>query len=196
MSDIYPQKSVSGLGTNRHYCNGNTVPQYAHPTSAHRRSDTLATDSPGKCSRRTRHNLGKVKAPAVDECIISTSVNDITRVLERIQKGEPSAAEALLPLVYEELRALAAQKMAQEQPGQTLQATALVHEHLRVLQRQAARFTLAACQATRGPYGGACSQSCASLAAPRRRMRARARPNPSRPRWSPPGKRRVSPRDG
>jgi RNA polymerase sigma factor (TIGR02999 family) len=55
-------------------------------------------------------------------------MKEITQVLERIQKGEPSAAEALMPLVYEELRKLAAQKMAQENPGQTLQATALVHE--------------------------------------------------------------------
>jgi RNA polymerase sigma factor (TIGR02999 family) len=55
-------------------------------------------------------------------------MNEITQVLERIQNGEPSAAEALLPLVYEELRKLAAQKMAQEKPGQTIQATALVHE--------------------------------------------------------------------
>ena len=55
-------------------------------------------------------------------------MNEITQVLERIQKGEPSAAEALLPLVYEELRALAAQKLAHETPDQTLQPTALVHE--------------------------------------------------------------------
>ena len=55
-------------------------------------------------------------------------MNEIPQMLERIQKGEPSAAEALLPLVYEELRKLAAQKMAREKPGQTLQATALVHE--------------------------------------------------------------------
>jgi RNA polymerase sigma factor (TIGR02999 family) len=55
-------------------------------------------------------------------------MNEITHVLKRIQSGEPSAAEALLPLVYEELRKLAAQKMAQENPGQTLQPTALVHE--------------------------------------------------------------------
>jgi RNA polymerase sigma factor (TIGR02999 family) len=55
-------------------------------------------------------------------------MNEITQVLMRIRKGEPSAAEALLPLVYEELRKLAAQKMAQENPGQTLQPTALVHE--------------------------------------------------------------------
>jgi RNA polymerase sigma factor (TIGR02999 family) len=62
------------------------------------------------------------------DAIISLSMNDITQVLERIQKGEPSAAEALLPLVYDELRKLAALKMAQESPGQTLEATALVHE--------------------------------------------------------------------
>jgi len=55
-------------------------------------------------------------------------MNEITQVLERIQNGESSAAEALLPLVYEELRKLAAHKMAQEKPGQTFQATELVHE--------------------------------------------------------------------
>ena len=55
-------------------------------------------------------------------------MNEITQVLQRIQKGEPSAAAALLPLVYEELRELAAQRMAQERPDQTLQPTALVHE--------------------------------------------------------------------
>lgn len=53
---------------------------------------------------------------------------DVTRILSAIEEGDPSAAEQLLPLVYDELRKLAAQKMAQEKPGQTLQATALVHE--------------------------------------------------------------------
>jgi len=53
---------------------------------------------------------------------------DVTRILDAIQQGDPHAAEQLLPLVYEELRRLAAQKLAQEKPGQTLQATALVHE--------------------------------------------------------------------
>ena len=53
---------------------------------------------------------------------------DVTLILSRIEQGDPSAAEQLLPLVYEELRKLAAAKMAQEEPGQTLQATALVHE--------------------------------------------------------------------
>jgi RNA polymerase sigma factor (TIGR02999 family) len=55
-------------------------------------------------------------------------MNDVTRVLSAIEKGDPAAAEQLLPLVYEELRRLAAQRMSREAPGMTLQATALVHE--------------------------------------------------------------------
>lgn len=53
---------------------------------------------------------------------------DVTRILSAIEQGDPRAAEQLLPLVYDELRRLAAERMAQERPGQTLQATALVHE--------------------------------------------------------------------
>ena len=55
-------------------------------------------------------------------------MSDVTRILSQIEAGDPSAAEQLLPLVYDELRKLAAAKLAQEKPGQTLQATALVHE--------------------------------------------------------------------
>jgi RNA polymerase sigma factor (TIGR02999 family) len=55
-------------------------------------------------------------------------MNDVTHILHAIEQGDSHAAERLLPLVYEELRKLAAQKLAQEAPGQTLQATALVHE--------------------------------------------------------------------
>jgi RNA polymerase sigma factor (TIGR02999 family) len=55
-------------------------------------------------------------------------MTDVTRILSAIEQGDPSAAEQLLPLVYDELRKLAAAKMAQENPGQTLQPTALVHE--------------------------------------------------------------------
>src|SRR6266480_3905629 len=55
-------------------------------------------------------------------------MSDVTRILSAIDQGDPQAAEQLLPLVYDELRRLAAQKMAHETPGQTLQATALVHE--------------------------------------------------------------------
>ena len=53
---------------------------------------------------------------------------DVTQILNAIEEGDPSAAEQLLPLVYEELRKLAAAKLANEKPGQTLQATALVHD--------------------------------------------------------------------
>jgi RNA polymerase sigma factor (TIGR02999 family) len=61
-------------------------------------------------------------------------MTEVSRILSAIEAGDPSAAEQLLPLVYEELRRLAAQRMALEKPGQTLQATALVHEaYLRLL---------------------------------------------------------------
>ena len=55
-------------------------------------------------------------------------MSDVTQILSQIEQGDPSASEQLLPLVYEELRKLAAAKLANEKPGQTLQATALVHE--------------------------------------------------------------------
>src|SRR5262245_49079461 len=55
-------------------------------------------------------------------------MSDVTRILSAIEQGDPQAAAQLLPLVYDELRKLAAAKLAQEKPGQTLEATALVHE--------------------------------------------------------------------
>jgi RNA polymerase sigma factor (TIGR02999 family) len=55
-------------------------------------------------------------------------MSDVTHILSAIEQGDPRAAEQLLPLVYDELRRLAAQRLAQEKPGQTLEATALVHE--------------------------------------------------------------------
>ena len=61
-------------------------------------------------------------------------MSDVTQILAEIESGEPAAVEKLLPLVYEELRKLAAAKLAQEKPGQTLQVTALVHEaYLRLI---------------------------------------------------------------
>src|SRR5207244_6624276 len=60
--------------------------------------------------------------------LVTTSMTNVTHILSAIEQGDPHAAEQLLPLVYDELRKLAAQKLAQEKPGQTLQATALVHE--------------------------------------------------------------------
>jgi RNA polymerase sigma factor (TIGR02999 family) len=84
-------------------------------------------------------------------------MSEFTRILSAIEQGVPSAAEQLLPLVYDELRKLAAQKLAQEKPGQTLQATALVHEaYLRLVGQDEARnwnsrghFFAAAAQAMR-----------------------------------------------
>lgn len=76
--------------------------------------------------------------------LVSTSyrrfvMSEVTQILSRIESGDPAAAEQLLPLVYEELRKLAATQMAQEKPGQTLQATALVHEaYLRIVGGNAA----------------------------------------------------------
>src|SRR5688572_33503748 len=82
------------------------------------------------------------------------SMSDVTQILSAIEAGDPKAAELLLPLVYDELRRLAAQKLAQEKPGQTLDATALVHEaYLRLVgdQQFANRrhFFAAAAQAMR-----------------------------------------------
>src|SRR4029079_11849574 len=56
------------------------------------------------------------------------TVNEVTRILSAVEQGDPHAAEQLLPLVYDELRKLAAERMANERPGQTFQATALVQE--------------------------------------------------------------------
>jgi len=64
-------------------------------------------------------------------------MSDVTRILQSIEDGDPTAAHELLPLVYDELRKLAAARMAQEKPGQTLQATALVHEaYLRLVESE------------------------------------------------------------
>jgi hypothetical protein len=69
-------------------------------------------------------------------------MSDITRILSAIEQGDPSAAGQLLPLVNDELRRLAAHKLAQEKPGQTLEATALVHEAW--LSRQLSAWSIAA----------------------------------------------------
>jgi RNA polymerase sigma factor (TIGR02999 family) len=84
-------------------------------------------------------------------------VSDVTRILSQMEQGDPQAAEKLLPLVYDELRKLAAVKLAQEQPGQTLQATALVHDaYIRMVDQQQSQrwdnrghFFMAAAEAMR-----------------------------------------------
>jgi RNA polymerase sigma factor (TIGR02999 family) len=71
---------------------------------------------------------------------IPVAMSEVTQILSAIEQGDPHAAEQLLPLVYDELRKLAAQKLAQEKPGQTLQATALVHEaYLRLVDTEKAQ---------------------------------------------------------
>src|SRR5216684_555471 len=74
------------------------------------------------------------KIPSIFDCwptlqaVFSLIMHEVTQILSAIDQGDPHASEKLLPLVYDELRKLAAQKLTQEAPGQTLQATALVHE--------------------------------------------------------------------
>jgi len=82
-------------------------------------------------------------------------VSEVTHILSAIEQGDPHAAEQLLPLVYEELRKLAAAKLAQEKPGQTLQATALVHEaYLRLVNEDKAPHWN-----SRGHFFGAAAQA-------------------------------------
>jgi RNA polymerase sigma factor (TIGR02999 family) len=84
-----------------------------------------------------------------------TAMTDVTQILSRIESGDPTASAQLLPLVYDELRRLAAQRLAQEKPGQTLQATALVHEaYLRLVDvDQAQRWN------SRGHFFGAAAEA-------------------------------------
>ena len=81
-------------------------------------------------------------------------MTDVTRILNAIEQGDGKAAEKLLPLVYEELRHLAAQKMARESPGQTLQATALVHEaYIRLVEAKDQNWN------SRGHFFGAAAEA-------------------------------------
>ena len=82
-------------------------------------------------------------------------MSDATRILSQIEQGDPSAAEQLLPLIYDELRSLAAKRLVQEKSGQTLQATALVHEaYLRLVDNSKAQHWN-----SRGHFFGAAAQA-------------------------------------
>src|SRR5262245_48761880 len=90
-----------------------------------------ATVTATKATHETVQRLGRSAQDGgllFADSLSSTVMSEVTRILSAIDQGDPSAAEQLLPLVYDELRKLAAAKLAQEKPGQTLQATALVHE--------------------------------------------------------------------
>src|SRR5262249_22095640 len=97
---------------------------------------TRATCCPywGRCRHFRRFWLPIRQIRRYTKSFVQTSFNEaspmseVTRILSAIEQGNPRAAEQLLPLVYDELRQLAARKLAQEKPGQTLQPTALVHE--------------------------------------------------------------------
>jgi RNA polymerase sigma factor (TIGR02999 family) len=94
-------------------------------------------------------------------------MSDVTRILSQIEQGDPQAAEKLLPLVYDELRKLATVKLAQERPGQTLQATALVHEaYLRLVGGQEAQNWN-----SRGHFFGAAAEAMRRLLIQKARRR-------------------------
>jgi RNA polymerase sigma factor (TIGR02999 family) len=96
-------------------------------------------------------------------------MSDVTRILSQIESGDPSAAEQLIPLVYEELRKLAAARLAHEQPGQTLQATALVHDaYLRLVDVEQAQHWN-----SRGHFFAAAAEAMRRILIERARGKAR-----------------------
>src|SRR5882762_9022206 len=96
-------------------------------------------------------------------------MTEVTQILSAIEEGDPHAAEDLLPLVYSELRKLAAQKLAQETPGQTLQATALVHEaYLRLVDVEKAQQW-----SSRGHFFAAAAEAMRRILVDRARAKGR-----------------------
>src|ERR1043165_4679260 len=95
-------------------------------------------------------------------------MSEVTRILSAIEQGDPHAPEELLPLVYDELRKLAAQRLAQEKPGQTLQATALVHEaYLRLVDGEPAEHWN-----SRGHFFAACAEAMRRILVDQARRKA------------------------
>jgi RNA polymerase sigma factor (TIGR02999 family) len=98
-------------------------------------------------------------------------MSDVTQILSQIEGGDPKAAEKLLPLVYDELRKLAAQRMAREKPGQTLQATGLVHEaYVRLVDVDKAQHWN-----SRGHFYGAAAEAMRRILIDRARQRNRVK---------------------
>ena len=98
-------------------------------------------------------------------------MSEVTRILSQIESGDPAASEQLLPLVYEELRKLAAAKLAQEKPGQTLQATALVHDaYLRLVDTDKAQHWN-----SRGHFFGAAAEAMRRILVEQARRKDRVR---------------------
>jgi RNA polymerase sigma factor (TIGR02999 family) len=98
-------------------------------------------------------------------------MNEVTRILTGLERGDPQSAEQLLPLVYDELRRLAAQRLARERPGQTLQATALVHEaYIRLVDTETIRRW-----DSRGYFFAAAAEAMRRILVERARRRGRLR---------------------
>jgi RNA polymerase sigma factor (TIGR02999 family) len=96
-------------------------------------------------------------------------MSDVTRILSAIEQGDPHAAAQLLPLVYDELRQLAAHKLAQEKPGQTLQTTALVHEaYLRLVDVECAQHFN-----SKGHFFAACAEAMRRILVENARRKSR-----------------------
>jgi RNA polymerase sigma factor (TIGR02999 family) len=110
-------------------------------------------------------------------------MSDVTQILGAIEQGDPHAAARLLPLVYDELRRLAAEKMAHEKPGQTLQATALVHEaYLRLVDVEQARHW-----DSRGHFFAACAEAMRRILVEQARRKQRLKHGGRRTREPDPG---------
>src|SRR4051812_7001877 len=109
-------------------------------------------------------------------------MNDVTRILSAIEQGDPQAADRLLPLVYDALRKLAAQRLAQEKPGQTLQATALVHEaYLRLVDVEKAQAWN-----SRGHFFAAAAEAMRRILVENARRKQADKHGGGRPRGGPP----------
>jgi RNA polymerase sigma factor (TIGR02999 family) len=107
---------------------------------------------------------------AYRQAVIFDAMSEVTRILDAVGQGDPHAADQLLPLVYEELRRLAAQKAAQEKPGHTLQATALVHEaYLRLVGDDDPRWS------GRGHFYAAAAEAMRRILVEKARRRKRIR---------------------
>ena len=116
---------------------------------------------PTRCIlQQTRHSSNSVRP-----------MTDVTRILSAIEQGDPTAASQLLPLVYDELRLLAAQKLSRERPGQTIQATALVHDaYLRLLDQEKSQHW-----DSRGHFFAACAEAMRRILVEQARRRHAAK---------------------
>jgi RNA polymerase sigma factor (TIGR02999 family) len=105
-------------------------------------------------------------------------MNDVTQILSRIETGDPTASEQLLPLVYDELRKLAASRLAHEKPGQTLQATALVHDaYLRLVDGESSQHWN-----SRGHFFAAAAEAMRRILVENARRKKRIKHGGNRPR--------------